>query len=759
MTAPHTPPTAGRGLDRRTLFQCLLSGGALLVGARLGAATGLLAADAVDTDCADALQPSVWLAIDPNGAVRIWAHRSEMGTGIRTSLPMVVADELGADWDRVEIVQALGDTAYGSQNTDGSRSVRRFYETMRQAGAAARALLEQAAANTWGVDASACTAREHTVHGPDGRSLGFGALVAAARELELPSEDSLRFRPRSEWRYVGKEEVKFYDLDDVVTGAAKFGADVRPEGMVFAAIWRVPVLGGTIEDFDDAAARAVPGVLDVVELEPFRGAPAFQALGGIAVIARNTFAAFQGRDALEVEWEGGRHAAFDSDAFHEAMQATAHKPGTVVRELGDVDTAMESATATHEAMYSVPFLAHAQMEPVNAVAHFVDGKCTVWAPTQNPQAAQASVAQALRIGPADVTVHVTLLGGGFGRKSKPDYVVEAALLSKQLGKPVRVQWSREDDTRHDYYHSAAAVYAKAGLDADGMPQAWLQRSVFPPIGLTFNPLGTQPSAGELGLGFTDIPYGIANLRCEAGPAKAGTRIGWMRSVHHVQHAFAECSFVDELAARAGKDPVEYLEALIGEPRLVDMTGVDYPNQGETLERYPVDTGRLLRVLRHVAKESGWGRELPKGRGLGIAAHRSFLGYVCCVVEVDVQKNGTVRIPRVDIGIDAGTVINPDRVRAQLEGATAFGIGIAMLGEISFEKGAVVQSNYDSFPVPRIHESAREVRTYILPSEELPSGVGETGTPPIAPAVCNAIFAATGKRVRELPVRKHDLSWG
>ncbi|MCK5945174.1 MAG: xanthine dehydrogenase family protein molybdopterin-binding subunit, partial [Planctomycetes bacterium] len=342
--------------DRRSMLRGLLAGGALVVGARFSPASSLLSAAGVD----EPLQPSLWLAIDPQGDVRIWAHRSEMGTGIRTSLPMVVADELGCDWQRVTIVQAIGDDAFGSQNTDGSRSVRQFYEVMRRAGAAGRLMLERAAAKRWGVDAADCVARQHHVHGPDGKQLPFGELVAAAREQTPPAVDDLRFRAPAERRYVGKEEVRFYDLDDVLVGKADYGADVRPDGMVFASIARSPVLGGKLQGYDEQKARAVPGVLDVVELPAWTGAPGFQALGGVAVIARNTHAANKGRDALQARFDGGDGATFDTGKFYAELRATAGKPGTVVREQGDAAAAIDEAADTHAAVYTVPFLAHAQ---------------------------------------------------------------------------------------------------------------------------------------------------------------------------------------------------------------------------------------------------------------------------------------------------------------------------------------------------------------------------------------------------------------
>jgi isoquinoline 1-oxidoreductase beta subunit len=376
------------------------------------------------------------------------------------------------------------------------------------------------------------------------------------------------------------------------------------------------------------------------------------------------------------------------------------------------------------------------MEPPAATARVSADGCEAWAPTQNPQAAQDELAQALGLDKEKVVVHVTLLGGGFGRKSKPDFIAEAALLSRELKVPVKVVWSRQDDIQHDYYHAVAACRIEAGVDQGGKPQAWLMRSAFPSIGSTFDASADAPADWEMGFGYTDMPYDISNLRYERGKANAHVRIGWLRSVCNIFHAFAVSSFTDELAARAGADPLAYLLDLIGAPRQVDLAteGVTYSNYGAPLERYPIDTGRLRQVTEIAAKNAGWGRELPRGRGLGIACHRSFLSYVANVVEVEVSKDGQVSIPRVDVVVDCGLVINPDRVRAQFEGSDVFGASLALMGEISAKQGRVMQSNFTT------------------------TGAGEPGVPPFAPALTNAIFAATGKRVRNLPLSAHDLSW-
>jgi isoquinoline 1-oxidoreductase beta subunit len=416
-----------------------------------------------------------------------------------------------------------------------------------------------------------------------------------------------------------------------------------------------------------------------------------------------------------------------------------------------VDAEFAKGGKIHEAEYYAPMLAHAPMEPVNAVAEFKDGKVTAWAPTQNPQAVQDTVAKALGIKPQDVVCHVTLLGGAFGRKSKPDYVAEAALLSKQVGKPVKVVWSREDDMQFDFYHAVAAMYMKASVDAKGRPTAWLQRCAFPPIE-SQNDVNARYGGFEQGMGWSDIPFDIPHLRAENGPAEAHVRIGWLRSVANVYHAFAVQSFADELAAAANRDRVEYMLDLIGKARTLDVQSIPPNTPG-----YALEIGRLRNVVEKVAEQSGWAKKKSgAGHGFGLAVHRSFQTYVGTVVEVEIDAKGAVHIPRVDYVVDTGLVVHPDRVRSQFEGAAVFGTSIALMGEITAQGGRIQQANFHNYPVARINEAPREVHVTLVQNGALPAGVGEPGVPPMAPAICNAIFAATGKRIRELPIKKTKL---
>ncbi|MBL8171885.1 MAG: xanthine dehydrogenase family protein molybdopterin-binding subunit [Acidobacteria bacterium] len=737
-------------VTRRSFLGGMFSAGALVLGARLLPEDALAAAAASKAEKA-VWNPSVYLGLEPDGSVIIVSHRSEMGTGIRSVLPMVLADELDADWKRVKVEQALGDAKYGSQNTDGSCSIRDFYDAMLQAGATARLMLERAAAEKWGVPASECKAKNHQVVHTSGKKLGYGELAALAAKQAVPKKEELKFKAPAEYRYIGKE-LPTIDVADICAGKGTFGIDAKMPGMVYASIERSPVYGGKLKSFDDKEARAVKGVLQTVVLPPLTPPYQFKPLGGVAVIANSTWAAVKGREKLKVEWDGGENAGYDSANYKQALLETVRQPQKAARNIGNVDAEFAKGGKIHEAEYYVPHLSHAPMEPPAAVADFKDGKVVIHTATQNPQAVQETVAGALGIDKKDVECHVTLLGGGFGRKSKPDYVAEAALLSKQVGKPVKVTWTREDDIRFDYYHAVAAMYLKARVDDKGRPTAWLQRSAFPSIGAMFNPATNTGQGFELGMGWSNLPFDIPNHRAENGPAKAHVRIGWLRSVANIYHAFGVHSFADELAALANRDRVEYLLDLLGQPRKVDLG-----QRGPMAEKFPLDIGRLRRVVELAAEKSGWANKKPsKGRALGIAAHWSFLSYIAAVVEVEVDDKGKLRIPRVDIAADVGKVISPDRVRSQFEGASAFGAGIALLSEITAKNGAIAQSNFHDYQVPRIQESPLATHVHLVNSNDPPAGVGEPGVPPMLPAICNAVYAATGKRIRDLPLRKHKL---
>ncbi|MFN0038286.1 MAG: molybdopterin cofactor-binding domain-containing protein [Burkholderiales bacterium] len=703
--------------------------------------------------------PHVFVSIDPSGIVTIVTHRSEMGTGSRTSLPMVVADEMEADWAKVRIIQAPGDEQkYGNQDTDGSRSIRHFTQPMRACGAAARQMLERAAALKWGVSDSDCRAMNHkVVHAGTGRSIGFGELAAAAAALPTPKANTLTLKDPSQFRYIGKGKVQITDLHDITTGKAGYGQDATLPGMKFAVVARPPVVLGKVVSFDAEAAMKVPGVVKVIQIAqtppPFKFGP----LGGVAVVANSTWAALKGREALNVKWDDGPNKDYDSVAFKAQMADTARKPGKIERNEGDVDAALANAAKVIEREYYIPHGAHTPMEPPAALARVANGKAEVWACVQSPGGTRGDVAQTLGLDQKDVTVNVTLLGGGFGRKSKCDFALEAAILSREMGgTPVKVVWTREDDIKHGFYHSVSYQHVTAGLDKNNKVVAWRHRSVSPSLMSNFMPDPKRESNLELGLGLIDTPFHVPNLRLETGEAVSHARIGWFRSVNNIPHAFAMQSMVAELAHELGRDPKDFLLEMIGPPRIVDprkTVASELWNYGDPWETYPVDTARTRRVVELVAAKAGWGRKLPKGHGLGIAVQRSFLSYVATVVEVAVDDKGNVSVPRVDTAIDCGFVVNPERVRSQIEGAAVMGLSIAKFTEVTFKGGRVQQNNFHDYPVLRIGEGAMDVRTHIVPAtiDDPSSGVGEPGVPPFAPAFVNAVFAATGKRIRDLPL--------
>jgi isoquinoline 1-oxidoreductase subunit beta len=701
-----------------------------------------------------AFDPSVFLHIAEDGVVTIVCHRSEMGQGVRSSIPMLIADELGATPSRVVIQQGDGDDKYGDQNTDGSSSIRNAYDELRRIGATARVVLVAAAAKEWRVDPSACTTRDDAViHVPSGKKLSFAALVPLASAIPLPKESEVTLRPAGELRHVADPALPLVDAPAYVTGRAIYGADVHLPDMQIAVVARPPVVGGKLVRVDAKKALALPGVRRVIELPQPKRPWKFQPCGGVAVLADDTWSAMRGRAALELEWDAGENGSYDSTPYRESLLASARQPGTTVRQLGDVDAALRKAARVVTAEYTVPHLAQLPMEPPAALARFSDGRVEIWAPTQSPQDARDEAARVLGIDASRVTVHVTFLGGGFGRKSKPDFVAEAAFLARAAGVPVRVQWTREDDVQHGYYNTVSAQRLQAGLDGHGKVIAWHHRTAFPPIGSLFGD-ADRPSAGDLQQGVLDLALDVPNVRAEACAAKAHARIGWYRSVYNIFHAFAIGSFVDELAHARGIDARRMWLELIGPPRqlsLADLGIKKLSNYGAPLAKHPVDAGRLRRVIERVTDAAKWPSR--DGRAFGLAAHRSFLSYAAVVVALVPDARRRFRVDEAWISFDAGTVVNRERVHAQLEGAVVMGLSNALYGGITMKGGATVESNFRDARIVRIGEAPRRIHTDVVESDAPPAGVGEPGVPPVGPALANAVFALTRQRVRDLPIAK------
>jgi isoquinoline 1-oxidoreductase beta subunit len=685
-------------------------------------------------------RPNRWLAVDADGRVTVTFAGAEMGQGIRTALPMIVADELEVEWSAVRVVPAeFGPEFPRLPSTGGSDSVSDGWSELRKAGAAAREMLIAAAADAWRVPAADCAAdRGAVVHRPSGRRTPYGSLVTAAAARPVPADPALK--PASAFRLVG-QRVKRFDGPQIVTGAAVYGLDVRVPGMRVATVLRSPVIDGRAAHWSDAAARAVEGVRGV-----------FAVSTGIAVVADDTWSALKARDRLEVTWDEGPHRDFDSDAFRRRLRDAADEEGVASRNDGDAVAALSRAARRIEAIYEYPFQAHATIEPMNATARVDGRRCELWVPTQAPGRVRADVAQKLGLRPEDVLVHTPLLGGGFGRRLAVDYAVEAAEVAQKAGEPVQVVWTRTDDLRHGHYHPASAHRMRGAIDERGRPVAWFHRTAGSLLSLypaKPEQLRDPEYLRDSMWGAYDVPYDVPNVRTEYRYVESPVRSGPWRAVFSPPCTFARESFLDELAALAGLDPLRYrLELLGGEPMFkVGMLTIDR-------ERY-------RRVLELAAEKAGWGRPLSasggRRHGRGIAGNVYHgMTYVAQVAEVSVGSQGDLRVHRVVCAIDAGLAVNPLGLEAQVESGILFGLSAALYGEIAFKAGRVQQSSYRDYPVVRLRE-APAVEVHIVAGADQPFGVGEPPVPPTAPAVFNAVFAATGRRIRRLPLAAQELA--
>lgn len=709
-------------------------------------ASGLFAAQTGGT-----FSPNLFLSIEESGKINLIIPHQDMGQGTGTALMQILAEELEADWNDVVLVTADGHPKYGAQNTDGSFSVKIRYKPFREAGAAAKEMLIAAAAQIWKVPAGQLTAKaSHVHHASSGKKAHYSKLASVAQTLEVPAAPKLK--DSKDFNFIGKD-VMAVQTPDIVRGEAVYGMDVEVPEMVHASLERSPTVEGKIKSYDKAKAMAVKGVIDVVEIAAF----GTLTNNAVAVVAENTWAAIKGRNALNAQWDIGETPLESNESYREQLEALAEKPGNVIRSEGDFEATRAKAKKTLKARYYSPYLAHSPMEPMVATVSVKGDTAEAWVPNQNPQWATAVIGGLLGLEQKatfeKVVVHSTLVGGAFGRKSKPDCTIEAAAVSKAIGKPVKVTWKREDEIKHGFYRTANAQCLEATLDEKGYPLGWKHTTVFPTIFKIFAPGAVDPAPLELGMGFSENPYRIENMQMEAKGLKNDVRVGWLRSVAHTYHAWSMNNFVDEMAEAAGMDSVEYRLQLLGAPQEVnykDMEKYFLPHGNQ-----PFKTGRLSNVIELAAKDGGWGRKMPKGRALGFAAHKSFNSYIAMVVEVSIE-NGLPRIHNVYAAVDVGKAVNPLNIKAQIEGGFIYGMTAAMYGSITVEKGAVQQSNFHDYQMVRIQESPH-VEVSIVDSTENPTGIGEPGVPPVAPAICNALYNLTGKRIYELPLSKHDFT--
>lgn len=714
-------------LNRRQFLKATAVGSCgLMVGISLNAS-----ANASSAKQAAEFNPNAFIHLQKDGSVLIYCGRCEMGQGISTALPSVVADEMEADWSRVTVEQAEGDQdKYGSQATGGSASIRTMYEPMRKAGAVAKEMLVAAAAKVWATSPDNCYAENHfVINKTNQQKLSYGELASVAATMPTPENPTLK--AKSDFRYIGSHLPR-HDVSLVIQGKRQYGVDTKVEGMQYAAIVHCPVMGGTLKSVDKTEAMKVQGVTAVVEIAPMK--VPFGSLGGVAVVANNSWSAQQGVEKLKVEWDRGEHGSYNTSDYMNMLVENVEKPANKIAERGDVESAFANAEHKVSATYTEGHLVHAPMEPNASVVSVQDGACEVWASTQSPDDIQSVLSQFLGIDKKAIKVNVMISGGAFGRKFKCDYVQEAAAISKAVGTPIQLTWTREEDTRTGFYHSNSAQHIEASLDKDGNVTGWLHRAAFPSINTLFDP-SVQFAPANAMSEVENHPYGIANLRSESGLAPAHTRIGWYRAVYAIFWGFAYGVFTDELAEKAGVDTETMLR------RLYDSNS--NPKQAEQVRR-------SRGVLDLVVAQSGYGKALPEGEGIGIAVHHSFQSYVAMAVHVRM-KGDDFEVLRVDSAVDCGQVLNKDGATAQQEGAVAMGISLAKYCEVSFENGAVVNSNFHDYPVMRINDMP-DVHVHFVDSDAKPTGLGEPGMAPFAPALSNAIYQASGKRHRSLPIQ-------
>jgi len=731
--------------DRREFLKTAATGGAvLLVGFHLPARATDDPAQAQEKPLVNPF--NAWVKVTAENKVTLVLGKSEMGQGVMTSLPMILAEELCVDWKQVSVEQAPTNPKIYDLGTGGSGSVAGSWLPLRQAGAAAREMLIQVAANKWEVTPDTCKAKNgFVVHGHPERSLPYGELVAGAALLSVPNLKTVPLKNSSEFTLVGQSPRRI-DGAEKATGKAKYGIDSRVPGMLYAVIARCPVFDGKVVSFDASKAKQVSGVREVVKIETTgRGA---STTGGVAVVADNSWAAIKGREALQVEWDEGAAANESTEELRKQFLENASKPGKVVRHEGDANAALRKAAKNLSASYELPFAAHVCMEPMNCTVHIQAGRAEAWVPTQGPQWAQSVIAEAAGLPPEKVEVHTTQLGGGFGRRYQADFVMEAAQVAKAIGKPVMVLWTREDDMRHDFYRPASYHTLEGALGANGELLAYRHFQTSTSIAYKWDKDGVEkPEGSEFGSGAT-VPYQTPNLRIEYTLAHSSAPRAWWRSVEHSSSGFVMECFVDELAHAAGQDPLEYRLKLIGDSRKI-------PQFGEGPNDPPLDTARLKGVLQLAAEKGNWGKPLPKGEGRGIAGFFSFDSYVAAVLELAASPR-EIRVKRIVCGVDCGRPVNPNGVRAQVESAAIYALTATLKDAITVERGRVVQANFNDYEMIRMQE-APPIEVHLIMSDEAPTGIGEPTVPVIAPAICNAIFAATGKRLRRLRIRREDLA--